>query len=89
MGVVIPWTQDELDTLRAVYPVGGIYAAMDALPHRPKSGIYKICNRLDIRSCGPYSGGGNRLMPEPDPAIGKAFNQWRGVVPGQIFARAY
>jgi hypothetical protein len=89
MGAIIPWTQDELDTLRSVYPKGGILAAMDALPNRSKQGIYKVCNRLDIRSRGPYVTGGNRLTPEPDPAIAGAFNQWRGSVPGQIFARAY
>lgn len=89
MGLVIPWTKDEDAALQVVYPLGGIFAAMDALPNRTKQGIYKRANKLDIRSRGPYVTGGNRLTPEADPEIGKAFNQWRGVLPGQIFARAY
>lgn len=89
MGAIIPWTPEEIATLREVYPIGGIFAAMDALPNRSKQGIYKVCNRLDIRSRGPYVTGGNRLTPEPDPAIAGAFNQWRADYRGQIFARPY
>ncbi len=89
MGLVIPWTKDEDAALQLVYPRGGIFAAMDALPNRTKQGIYKRANKLDIRSRGPYITGGNRLSPEPDPAIAGAFNQWPADFRGQIFARPY
>jgi ribosomal protein L37E len=44
------WATTELATLRAVYPVGGVAAAMAALPHRKRSAIYGKARQLGVNA---------------------------------------
>ena len=43
-----PWTRAEREALRTTYASGGILAAVAALPHRPRSGIYKQARKLGL-----------------------------------------
>lgn len=44
------WTHQEIATLRDVYPVGGMPAAMASLPRRPRQAIYVKANRLGLHT---------------------------------------
>lgn len=44
------WTSEELALLRDTYPAGGIDAALQALPHRPRQAIYLKASRLGLRT---------------------------------------
>lgn len=44
------WSEQEIATLRAVYPDGGMPAAMASLPGRPRQAIYVKANRLGLHT---------------------------------------
>lgn len=44
------WTTAELSTLRAIYPVGGSFAAHAALPNRTRAAIMAKAQQLDLRA---------------------------------------
>ncbi len=44
------WTAEELDLLRATYPAGGMDAALQALPNRPRQAIYVKANKIGLHT---------------------------------------
>lgn len=55
------WTPEEDETLRAVFPAGGIKPTMSALPHRRRKAIYTRLRKLNIKRDGWTTQDGPRL----------------------------
>jgi hypothetical protein len=65
----IPWTPDEESTLLRVYPVGGMRAALAALPNRLPGAIKNKAQRMGLDCPELRTGGGCRERIDFKPAL--------------------
>jgi predicted XRE-type DNA-binding protein len=49
MSAITPWTADEVETLRQLYPTGDWPAMLAAIPRRTRTGIHRMAVRLQIK----------------------------------------
>lgn len=88
MCVFPQWTFAERETIRQLYPVGGIKLTEVALPGRTRGAIYKQACKMQVESGMPWGGRvpgrGSWRKPIQDTS---QLNNWRGpATPGALRA---
>lgn len=73
------WTQAELDTLRAVYPTGGIQAAMSVL-NRARKAIFNKVSELQLPNL-------ERWTPEQDDILRENYDELGAAAVGKMLGR--